>query len=66
MKNQKRFKNLALFINSLVVILLLSWPVNLYRLTQCDFKSDYRCEVIHAVGLIPMAAPFTVWFGVDE
>ena len=38
-----------------------SWVVNIYKLTQCDFASPYKGEIIHAVGLVPICAPFTVW-----
>ena len=43
------------------------WFVNAYKLTQCDFESPYKCEAIHAAGLIgaPLAA-VTVWFDPKE
>lgn len=47
------------------LVILLAWGVNFYRLTQCDFENNYRCEVIHGIGLIPMSSPFTVWFAAD-
>lgn len=47
------------------LLLVLSWPVNVWKLTQCDFEGPYRCEAIHALGLIPVLAPFTVWAGTD-
>lgn len=53
-----------LLIAQLVIVLTLgtAWCVNLYKLTQCDFASPYKGEVIHAVGLFPPAAIVTVWF----
>lgn len=40
---------------------------NIYLLTNCDFQSDYRCEVIHGAGaIIPPAAFITVFFDTDE
>ena len=51
----------------LVAIVLTPWVYNAYKLTQCDFESNYRCEAIHAVGvLIPPAAYVTVWFEHDS
>ena len=38
------------------------WIGNLYKLTQCDFEKPYKCEIIHAVGIIPVASIVTVWF----
>ena len=46
--------------------LFVSWGINFYKLTQCDFESPYKCEVIHAAGIIPPIALFTAWFDVDE
>lgn len=50
--------------------LLLSWPVNLYKMTQCDWSSgedtNWKCEVIHTAGLIPSVSMITVWFGTDK
>lgn len=46
----------------LFLICAVSWVVNLVKLTDCDFAAPYRCEAIHGIGLIPVAAPFTVWF----
>ena len=50
----------------MVIALSLSWLVNLYRLTSCDFDMPLRCEVIHATGVVlPPAAVVTVWFDGD-
>jgi len=52
----------------LIAVVLLTAPhiVNAYRLVGCDFESPYKCEVIHAIGVVlPPAAWVTVWFG-DE
>lgn len=49
-----------------VLVFLVAWPVNLYKLTQCDFESNYKCEVIHGLGIIPVMSPITVWFETDE
>lgn len=42
------------------------WVGNLYRLFHCDFKAPYKGEVIHLIGIIPIAAPITVWFSEDK
>ena len=50
----------------MVIALSLSWLVNLYRITSCDFDMPLRCEVIHATGVfIPPAALVTAWFDDD-
>jgi len=44
-----------------------SWPYNFYKATQCDFEPDYKCEVIHAIGIfMPPASLITVWFDADQ
>ncbi len=48
-------------------LVMLIWPANLYRLTQCDFEENYKCEVLHSLGvIIPPTAIITVWFGDDS
>jgi hypothetical protein len=63
-KNQTGFM-LVVFIGWLFFICC--WLGNLYVATKCDFKSDYKCEVFHAVGIfVPPAAIVTVWLATDE
>ena len=49
-----------------VISIIIAWPVNFYKLTECDFQPDYRCEAIHGIGLVPLLSPVTVWFGDDS
>ena len=49
-----------------IIFIAICWIVNLIKFTNCDFKSDYRCEAIHGVGLIPYISSVTVWFDVDK
>ena len=52
------------------VLVAVAWIGNLIALTECDFRAaepaNFKCEVIHAVGLIPPAALVTVWFHTDK
>ena len=50
---------------SIILFVLISWVVNFIKLTNCDFAGPYKCEVIHALGLLPLIAPFAVWFDSD-
>lgn len=59
-------KNLGVGIVFIVGLFIVSWGINFMKLTNCDFKSDYKCEAIHGVGLIPAFSLVTVWFGADE
>jgi len=49
-----------------VIFFFISWPVNLWKFTRCDFESPFKCEIFHALGLIPVLSPFTVWIGTDD
>ena len=61
--NLLNLRNLALVQLVIIVFFGTSWCVNLYKLTQCDFQTSYKPEIIHAVGVfIPPAAVLTVFF----
>jgi len=56
-------------ITYIVVLIIICTPYvnNAYDLSQCDFEGDYRCEVIHGVGVvIPPASLVTMWFDNDS
>lgn len=51
----------------LIIALASPWFINSYKFSQCDFESNYKCELIHFAGVIvPPIAMLTVWFGTDE
>ena len=52
-----------------IILMVVSapWFYNAYKFSQCDFKSNYRCEALHAIGvLVPPASYVTVWFEHDN
>lgn len=50
----------------ILIAFALPWMVNAYKFTECDFESDYKCEVIHGLGIVaPPASWITVWFEAD-
>ena len=58
-------KALAYLIITVLAITPYCW--NGYKLANCDFKSDYKCEIIHGIGVvIPPSALITVWFDADN
>lgn len=67
MKYQKGFTIIELLIVIFLFVGVGSWGYNAVKLASCDFESDYRCEVIHGVGLvIPPLSIGTVWFADDD
>jgi hypothetical protein len=64
-------EKLEAWIGGLAIAALLAfavaWGVNAYKLSQCDFAADYKCEALHGVGLVvPPLSWITVWFGHDS
>lgn len=55
---------------TLLIIFVLAatpWIWNGVKFANCDFESDWKCEVIHGAGVfIPPAAYITVWFDTDS
>ena len=48
------------------ILFTVMYVFNIVKFVQCDFETDYKCEVIHAVGVfVPPAALITVWFDTD-
>ena len=44
-----------------------SWIYNAVKLSYCDFKPDYKCEIVHSAGLVlPPLSMVTVWYGDDR
>jgi hypothetical protein len=59
----------AAFGGTFLLLLLataVSWITNLVKFTDCDFAAPYKCEAIHAAGLIPPVALVTAWIGTDK
>ena len=50
----------------IAVVVTTPWFWNAAKLFSCDFESNYRCEIIHGVGVVvPPLSIVTVWFGDD-
>lgn len=62
------FKSFIIVIQFMIVFgIIFAWPINIYRLSNCDFKSDYKCEVTHTIGVVVAPASLvTVWFDTDN
>ncbi len=50
-----------------IIAMCFPWVYNTGKLLNCDFKSDYRCEVIHGAGfIVPPLSFVTAWFDSDS
>ncbi len=54
----------------LVILLAVAVPVayvvNAVKLVNCDFQTPYRCEAVHAVGLVPLVSLITAFEPSDK
>ena len=40
---------------------------NSVKFLNCDFESDYKCEIVHGIGVIvPPLSVVSVWFDSDQ
>ena len=67
MKTMKGSASVGLLVVLIFLFFVGCWVVNVIKLVGCDFESPYKCEAVHAVGLIgaPLSA-ITVWFDPEE
>ena len=56
---------LAVYV-AILLIIGTGWVKNLIKLTECDFESPYKAEVIHTVGLVPPIGMITGWLDVGK
>lgn len=66
MTKQKGHAVIGLIVSGWFILVISTWILNFIKLTDCDFKSPYKCEVIHAVGIIPPFSVATVWYNSEE
>jgi len=52
---------------SIIIAVPAAWCFNVAKLLDCDFETDYRCEVMHTIGVaLPPLSVITVWFATDK
>ncbi len=66
MKNQQGFTVIEMTIAIIILISIIGWVSNIVKLTNCDFESPYKCEVVHTVGIIPPVGAITGWIDVGK
>ena len=43
------------------------WCMNVYKLSQCDFKPTYKAEVIRAIGVaVPPVGAVAGWLTIED
>lgn len=67
----KKFQKGSSNIGGLVAVFFVAavffiWGTNAYKLTQCDFESPFKCEIVHGIGVFGPLSLFTVWSDTDS
>lgn len=73
-KNEKGFTaieilSLAWFLLVALVMMLgiVGWSMNIYKLTKCDFESPYKSEIIRGAGVaIPVIGAITGYVDIKD
>ena len=57
-----------LLIVGLVVAVIIGtgWVKNLIKLTDCDFASPYKTEIVRVIGIIPPVGAVVGWMDIGE
>lgn len=50
MTDQGKF---TLMLGVIAIVASIGWIKNVIKLSNCNFESPYKCEIVHAVGIIP-------------
>lgn len=70
MKNEKGFTVIELVIVLMFVVIIplavTGWVKNLIKLSECDFESPYKAEVIRVVGVIPPVGAVVGWLNIED
>ena len=49
-----------------VVIIGTGWVKNIVKLSDCDFASPYKTEVIRVIGILPPVGAVVGWMDIGE
>ena len=51
-----------------IFLTIIAWPLNVYRLIQCDFDSNksWKGEIVHGIGIFAPTYVITAWSNWDE
>jgi len=66
-KNNKAFTLIELLSLLVIVVGLVGWVMNFYKLTQADFKAPYKAEVIRGIGFFaPPVGAVAGWVTIED
>lgn len=56
----------SLFVIGLLIVGIVGYGLNFYKLTQCDFQAPYKAEIIRGIGIVPVVGAFTGYMDLGE
>ena len=56
----------SLILLALMGLAVIGYFMNAVKLYNCDFVAPYKCETIHALGIIPPIGMITGWLDAGE
>jgi hypothetical protein len=59
-------KNIVIFQLAIVLIVGTGWVKNIIKLTECDFESPVKAEIVHILGVFPPVGMITGWLDMGE
>ena len=60
-------KHPAWMILTVWLLAIVPYIINAYKFAGCDFEANYKCEIIHGIGVgAPPASYITMWFDDDR
>ena len=59
-------RNLIMLQLAILLIVGVGWVKNIIKLTNCDFESPYKAEVIHTIGILPPVGMITGWLDMGK
>jgi len=59
-------KVMAIVIAFILGLAAYGYGLNVYKLTQCDFKAPFKAETIRTIGLIPMIGPLVGYIEIED
>ncbi len=57
---------IKLIVLGIWIIGALGWTMNVYKLTQLDFKAPYKAERIRVVGVFPLVGAITGYMTIND
>lgn len=66
MKKQKGFKLIEIVFVILVILGIIGYTLNVFKLINSNFEQPYKREIVHFIGIIPVIGIFTGYMDIED